>query len=76
VFFGAWVSLENEAGEHVRYRIVGADEIDTRSGCISVDSPMAKALIGKRIDDEITVDTGERQIEWWITEISYRENVD
>jgi len=76
VFFGAWVSLENEAGEHVRYRIVGADEIDTRSGCISVDSPMAKALIGKRIDDEITVDTGERQIEWWITEISYRENID
>ena len=76
VFFGAWVSLENEAGEHVKYRIVGADEIDTRSGCISVDSPMAKALIGKRIDDEITVDTGERQIEWWITEISYRENVD
>ena len=53
VFFGAWVTLETAKGESVCYRIVGADELDTRKGYISVDSPLAKALIGKNLDDEI-----------------------
>ena len=53
VFFGAWVTLEDEEGKNVCYRIVGADELDTSKGYISVDSPLAKALIGKDIDDEI-----------------------
>lgn len=73
VFFGAWVSLENDKGEKATYRIVGADEIDTSRGFISVDSPMAKALIGKTVDDEITVNTGEQEINWWIVDIKYKE---
>lgn len=74
VFFGAWVSLENEKEETARYRIVGADEIDTHNGCISVDSPMAKALIGKKVDDEVYVKTPEGEVLWWVVEISYNHS--
>lgn len=55
VFFGAWVGLEDEQGERVEYRIVGADEIDASRGYMSVDSPLARALLGKRVDDEVDV---------------------
>jgi transcription elongation factor GreB len=55
VYFGSWVTLEDEEGEQVTYRIVGPDEFDAASGSISVESPMAKALLRKRLDDEITV---------------------
>ncbi|MFV0507938.1 MAG: transcription elongation factor GreB, partial [Shewanella algae] len=55
VFFGAWVELENDQGTVVRYRIVGKDEIDTKKGYITIDSPMARALIGKQVDDEVQV---------------------
>ena len=63
VFFGAEVELENIAsGELVRYRIVGPDETDAASGCISIDSPLARALLKKRIDDEFDVELpGGRQ---------------
>ena len=53
IYFGAWITLENDDGENICYRIVGADELDTSKGYISVDSPLAKALIGKYLDDEI-----------------------
>ncbi len=57
VFFGAWVELENvDSGETHRYRIVGPDETDAGSGCISIDSPLARALLKKRIDDEVGVE--------------------
>ena len=53
VFFGATVTLENEAtGEMVVYRIVGPDETDAKRGWISVDSPMATALLKKHVDDD------------------------
>ena len=53
VFFGAWLQLEHaETGESIRYRIVGPDEIDARTGWISIDSPLARAALGKRVDDE------------------------
>jgi transcription elongation factor GreB len=48
VYFGAWVELENEAGLVVQYRIVGADEFDPQKNAISINSPMARALIGKK----------------------------
>jgi len=57
VYFGAWVTLEDSLGEHRRYRIVGADEFDGDPDYISVDAPLARALIGKRLDDEITLET-------------------
>ncbi len=57
VFFGASVELENAVtGEVVRYRIVGPDETDARRGCISVDSPLARALMKKRVDDEVSAE--------------------
>ena len=53
VFFGATMELENVAsGESLRYRIVGPDETDARKGWISIDSPMARAVLKKRVDDE------------------------
>lgn len=72
VFFGAWVELENEAGEVVHYRIVGSDEFDPHKSAISINSPMAKALIGKAIDDEIVVNTPEGIQEWIINAIQYK----
>jgi len=61
-FFGATVTLEEEDGRRVTYRIVGADETDADQGWISVDSPVARALLGKAIDEEAVVSTpsGER----------------
>lgn len=57
VFFGATVALEHvETGEISRYRIVGPDETDAERGWISIDSPMARALLKKRVDDEFEVE--------------------
>ena len=54
IYFGACVELERQAsGAIVRYRIVGPDETDARAGDISIDSPLARALLGRRIDDEV-----------------------
>lgn len=57
VFFGARVRLEQDDGQAASYRIVGADETDAEKGWISVDSPVARALLGKSLDDEVTVPT-------------------
>ena len=71
VFFGAYVELENEQGDIVRYRIVGPDEIDTKNHHITIDSPMARALIGKMVDDEVSVKTPSGNKIWFINQISY-----
>ncbi len=65
VYFGAWVTLLNEEDKEVTYRLVGPDEWDVKKGEISIDSPMARALLGKQVDDEIVVKTpeGERYLE-------------
>ena len=55
IYFGAWVELEDDSEQVVTYRIVGADEINPKLGYISLDSPMSKQLLGKRVDDEISV---------------------
>lgn len=55
VFFGAWVTLEDQQGETHRYRIVGADEFDPALGYISIDAPLARSLIGKCMDDVVTI---------------------
>jgi transcription elongation factor GreB len=62
VFFGAWVLLEAEDGARGRYRIVGPDEFDMAPGYISMDSPLGRALLRKRLDEQIAVATpgGER----------------
>jgi transcription elongation factor GreB len=71
IYFGAWFELENDDGEVVRYRIVGKDELDTKLGYITIDSPMARALIGKQVDDEVTVQTPSGPREWYINTIRY-----
>ena len=72
VFFAAWVTVEDEdSGEQHIYRLVGSDEIDSAPNWISIDSPIARALVGKSIDDEVNVKTpaGDRCLV--ITEIRY-----
>jgi transcription elongation factor GreB len=71
VFFGARVTLEQDDGEAVAYRIVGADETDAERGLISVDSPVARALLGKSLDDEVEVPTPGGQRCLFIVGVDY-----
>ncbi len=77
VFFGAWVTLEDaETGGMRCYRIVGPDETDAARGWISVDSPMARALLGKRADDEVMVRSPAGEHEYIINAIAYTAPAD
>jgi transcription elongation factor GreB len=71
VFFGAWVTLEDDDGKQTKYRIVGPDEFDQVDGYISMDAPLARALMRKALDDEVkvTLPAGERS--YVIVEINY-----
>lgn len=71
IFFGARVTLETETGDEVTYRIVGPDEIDFEKGNISVDSPMARALLGKEVDDEIIIRVQEGAKTFFVLSILY-----
>ena len=72
--FGAWVGLENQDDEErVRYRIVGADEIDAQAGWISVDSPVAKSLLGASTGDTVRVKTPEGKRRYRVTSVAYQE---
>ncbi|GAA5645499.1 hypothetical protein VPR01S_04_02740 [Vibrio proteolyticus NBRC 13287] len=74
VFFGAWVEIENDAGERMQFRIVGPDEIyGDAKGYISIDSPMARAILKKAVDDEFTVRTPDGEKEWFVNSIRYQE---
>lgn len=55
VFFGAWVTIADSTGATRRHRIVGPDEFDREPGFVSMDSPLGRALLGKRVDDEVEV---------------------
>jgi len=71
IYFGAWVTLENEAGEETRWRIVGPDEFELSQGKLSMDSPMARALLGKQLDDEVAVQSPSGKQLYYVTDISY-----
>lgn len=73
VFFGAWVELENEDGEIKQYRIVGCDEFDPAKQWISIDSPVARALIGKEVDDEVQVLTPTGKVTLYVNRIWYEK---
>ncbi len=75
VFFGAWVRLESDQGEESVYRIVGADEIDPEHGLISINSPLARALLKKCLDAVVPVESPQGCTEYTVIEISYREIV-
>lgn len=71
VFFGATVTLEDDAGTQVVYRIVGADEFDPAKGWISIDSPLAAAILGKQADEDFRVETPAGIASYYIVSISY-----
>lgn len=71
IFFGARVELTDEEGQSKVVRVVGADEIDPSLGYISIDSPMAKALLKKSIDDEVVLQLGDRTHRYEIISIDY-----
>jgi len=73
IFFGAWVTLEQDDGSDVEYRIVGPDEIDAAPEHISMDSPLARALLKRRIDDEIKLEVGGETTVYFVTGIRYPE---
>lgn len=70
-YFGAWVTLEDEDGQELTFRIVGNEEIYQNKQYISLNSPMAKACLGKEEDDEIEVVTSEGRRTWFILKIWY-----
>ena len=72
VYFGAWVEIENDEGEKLTFRIVGYDEIFGRNDYISIDSPMARALLGKQVDDEVIVHTPAGAKEWYVNAVRYQ----
>jgi len=71
VFFGAWVRLEREDGTEVEYRIVGADETDAAKRYISIDSPLARALLKKAVGEEIELTLERREQRFVVTGIRY-----
>jgi transcription elongation factor GreB len=71
VFFGAWVELEDARGGTRRHRIVGPDEFDLAPGYISMDSPLGRALLGRRLDDEVRVELPGGDEALVITTIEY-----
>jgi transcription elongation factor GreB len=73
IYFGAWVTLEKDHGEEVEYRIVGADEFDPQQGYISIDSPLAKVLMKKTLDDEVTVETLLGTTHYAVLGVRYRK---
>lgn len=86
VWFGAWVEIEHSAvagpatpapgcadAAIARHRIVGPDETDARRSWISVDSPLARALLGRRVDDELEVELPAGRTRVCIVEVRYRE---
>ncbi len=71
IYFGATVTVEDDDGQQHIYRIVGPDETDAKSSAISIDSPLARGLLRKRVADQITVRTKERERHLKILSVDY-----
>ncbi len=71
VYFGAWVSLEDESGENISKRIVGFDELDNHHDYISVDSPLARALLNKKVNETIEYSIKKAKKKYKIIGIRY-----
>lgn len=71
VFFGAFVSLEDDNGESFNYRIVGPDELDPKRGHISMDAPLGKALLGKQVDDEVVIASPKGDMGYVVVAVRY-----
>jgi transcription elongation factor GreB len=73
VFFGAWVTLEDDLGEEYRHRIVGPDEFDMAEGYISMDAPLARAMMRRGLDEEFAVELPGGARRYTIVEIRYED---
>lgn len=71
VYFGAHVELQNDAGDTLAFQIVGPDEIYGQANVVSIDAPMARAALGKQVDDVVTVTTPSGHKTWYISAIHY-----
>ena len=71
IYFGAWVTIEDEEGERQRYQLVGPDEFDAHKGRISVDSPVGRALMGRRLGDEVVVRRPKGETVYEVIAITY-----
>ncbi|RDH81708.1 MAG: transcription elongation factor GreB [endosymbiont of Galathealinum brachiosum] len=72
IFFGAWVELEDDEGVKLQYRVVGPDEFDSDKGYISMDSPVATALMKKLEGDDVTITTPGGVINYYINRVQYK----
>lgn len=72
IYFGAWVKIEDDEGNVSNLRIVGSDEFDLKKGWVSLDSPVAKNLLGKRIGESVMLDRPKGRIEAFILEVTYQ----
>ena len=73
VYFGAWVELEDADGERAKYQLVGPDEFDATKGRISFESPVGRALMGKKTGDEVLVRRPKGEATFTLVAIEYRE---
>ena len=72
IYFGAELRLDDaQSGETMRYRIVGPDETDAGRGWISIDSPLARALLGRKVDDSVVVELPVGRRQFIVLEVSY-----
>jgi transcription elongation factor GreB len=74
IYFGAWVTVEDEDGVEQTYRIVGPDEFDLTLNKLSMDSPLARALLGKRVGDDIIFSSPSGERELYIAAVSYGQS--
>lgn len=73
VYFGAFITVEDEDGCSHNYRIVGPDEIDPARGYISMDAPLGRALLGKEVDCEVEIESPSGEKVYTLLEINYQE---
>ena len=73
VYFGAWFRVESEDGTNTDYRIVGPDETDAKLGWISIESPLARAALRKRADDEIEAELPSGRVVLTVVSVRYDE---
>jgi len=71
-YFGAWVTVEHDDGAERCYRLVGPDEFDVKLGCISVEAPLGRALLGKRQGDVVLVQRPAGPVELTVVEVSWQ----
>jgi len=76
VFFGAWITVEDDSGSETLYRIVGPDETDFQKEYISMDSPIGRALMGKPLDAEVEVETPQGKKTLYIVSVEYKTQIE